>query len=59
MPAHHPDARRFGALYAANNHLPSENGEEPLRKNRLIFQLLSTELLNWYAKTREGVGAQK
>ena len=55
MPAHHPGGRRFGALYAANNHLPSENGEEPLRKNRLIFQLLAAELLNWYARQEKAL----
>jgi len=27
MPAHHPGARRFGALYAANTDLPSEMGK--------------------------------
>jgi hypothetical protein len=55
MPAHHPGAHRFGALYAANSHLPSENGEEPLRKNRLIFQLLAAELLNWYARQEKAL----
>jgi Autoinducer binding domain len=55
MPAHHPAAHRFGAFYAANNHLPSENGEEPLRKNRLIFQLLAAELLNWYARQEKAL----
>jgi hypothetical protein len=49
MPAHHPGAQRFGALYAANDRLPADSGEEPLRHNRLIFKLLAGELLDWYA----------
>lgn len=48
-PAHQPNAPRFGALYAANNRLPADHGEEPLRHNRLLFKLLAGELLEWYA----------
>lgn len=50
MPAHSPDRRFFGALYAANSDLPSDNGEQPLRKNRLAFSLLAKEVFEWYER---------
>jgi DNA-binding CsgD family transcriptional regulator len=47
-PAHNPRRTKFGALYASNSLLPSEQGEEVLRRNRLLFRELSLELLGWY-----------
>ena len=52
-PAHNPGRNKFGALYASNSSLPSEQGEEVLRKNRLLFRELSLELLGWYERNEQ------
>jgi DNA-binding CsgD family transcriptional regulator len=48
IPAHGPEARFFGVLYVAMPDLPQDGGEEPLRKNRLLFKLIAGEIFDWY-----------
>ncbi|WP_162244428.1 helix-turn-helix transcriptional regulator [Burkholderia sp. Leaf177] len=48
IPAHGPEARFFGVLYVAMPDLPEDGGEEPLRKNRLLFKLIAGEIFDWY-----------
>ncbi|WP_186184681.1 autoinducer binding domain-containing protein [Burkholderia gladioli] len=47
-PAHEPRSRRFGVLYVANDTLPSQEGEAPLRRNVALFRTLSREIFEWY-----------
>ncbi|QCP53892.1 hypothetical protein FAZ95_33395 [Trinickia violacea] len=48
-PAHQPRGGKFAVLTASNPTLPSGEGEERLRENRILFCALSAELLEWYA----------
>ncbi|OTP70398.1 hypothetical protein PAMC26510_25730 [Caballeronia sordidicola] len=48
IPAHGPETRFFGVLYVAMPELPQDGGEEPLRKNRLLFKLIAGEIFDWY-----------
>jgi DNA-binding CsgD family transcriptional regulator len=59
IPAHNPESTKFGVLYASHAILPHDGGEEPLRFNRLLYKLLSSELFDWFINREKSITVER